>query len=190
MADSTTTTYRLLIKCQVHITDMEVLKIPCDTLKFLLNLLINQVPSLTADEGAESTRALLAMLEKTKAKYRKAAGAAPQTAAAPAAPAAAAPAQSQARCSGDFDPVFDGQDNRANNAHTEQAQLHRATIRKCELVRACAFEFVKAQLALRRSGHTAGTAFLCGGSLMRSSKAGESHQEKRNRQSKVLGVRS
>ena len=158
MADSTT--YGLLIQCEEQLAEMADLKIPCATLQSLLNLLINQVPSLTADESVKRAREFLELLERRRTQYSNAAVAAPQTAAAPAAPAGAAPAQSQARCSEEFDPIFAGQDNHANNHdHTEPAavlpaQLHRATIRKCERVRACAFEFVKAQLALRRSGRS------------------------------------
>ena len=66
MADSTT--YGLLIQCEEQLAEMADLKIPCATLQSLLNLLINQVPSLTADESVKRAREFLELLEKRRAQ--------------------------------------------------------------------------------------------------------------------------
>ena len=57
-------------------------KIPCDSLQAMLTYLTNELPSLSFDERVERLRKFLATLERYRAKYRDAADAAAQTAAA------------------------------------------------------------------------------------------------------------
>jgi pyruvate/2-oxoglutarate dehydrogenase complex dihydrolipoamide acyltransferase (E2) component len=157
----------LLLECHDMLVDMACQNIPCASLQAMFTYFTNELPSLSFDRRVERLRTFIAVLEKTKEKYRNAADAAAQTAAAPAAVAAVA-ATAAAQSSQDFcewqDDAAAAEASASGAAHQSDQAVHGdltqqlvpvsracklrpSTLSKCEKVRDFALAFVKQQMA-------------------------------------------